>query len=129
MASEFDVARSNGATSSPRSGPSPLPAVMDAHDLFRKAARWGLQAAEALDFAHDQGVVHRDIKPSNLLLDDRSNVWITDFGLAHIQGEAQPHGDRRPDGDAPLHEPRTGPGQAGGGRPSDRHLLAGRDAL
>ena len=54
----------------------------------RDAARWGLQAAEALDFAHEQGVVHRDIKPSNLLLDDRSNVWITDFGLAHIQGEA-----------------------------------------
>ena len=32
--------------------------------------------------------MHRDIKPSNLLLDGRSNVWITDFGLAHIQGEA-----------------------------------------
>jgi serine/threonine protein kinase/WD40 repeat protein len=62
--------------------------LADASDRFGETARWGLQAAEALDFAHQQGVVHRDIKPSNLLLDGWSNVWITDFGLAHIQGEA-----------------------------------------
>jgi serine/threonine protein kinase/WD40 repeat protein len=44
-------------------------------------ARIGVQVAEALAYAHGQGIVHRDIKPSNLLLDVHGVVWITDFGL------------------------------------------------
>ncbi len=47
-----------------------------------------MQAAGALEHAHEQGVLHRDIKPSNLLLDGRGNIWITDFGLARLQGDA-----------------------------------------
>jgi serine/threonine protein kinase/ABC-type sugar transport system substrate-binding protein len=41
------------------------------------------QISEALDYAHQQGVVHRDIKPSNILLDDAGNIFLADFGLAY----------------------------------------------
>jgi eukaryotic-like serine/threonine-protein kinase len=49
---------------------------------WHNVARIGVQVAEALAYAHQQGVLHRDIKPGNLLLDDQGHVWITDFGLA-----------------------------------------------
>ncbi len=49
---------------------------------WRSVARMGVQAAEALDYAHQQGVLHRDIKPANLLLDHQGIVWVADFGLA-----------------------------------------------
>jgi predicted Ser/Thr protein kinase len=45
------------------------------------------QICEALQYAHDQGVVHRDIKPENILLDRQGRVKMADFGLAKIAGQ------------------------------------------
>ncbi len=55
--------------------------------FFRTAARLMLQAAEALQHAHESGIVHRDIKPANLLVDLNGQLRITDFGLAQIRSE------------------------------------------
>lgn len=42
------------------------------------------QIGDALDYAHSKGLIHRDIKPSNILLDERGNCLLTDFGIAKI---------------------------------------------
>jgi tetratricopeptide (TPR) repeat protein len=70
--------------------------------FFRTVATLGVQAAQALEHAHQLGVVHRDIKPGNLLVETTPvntppgkgvgnqdlRLWVTDFGLAHMQSQA-----------------------------------------
>jgi serine/threonine protein kinase/WD40 repeat protein len=64
-------------------------------EFFRTVARLGVQAAEALEFAHQSDIIHRDIKPANLLVEGEPGalatgvrLWITDFGLARLGTDA-----------------------------------------
>src|SRR5262249_4358721 len=57
---------------------------------YRTVARIGIEAALALEHAHQTGVIHRDIKPGNLMLDRAGHLWLTDFGLARLASEVGP---------------------------------------
>ena len=55
-----------------------------ASGYFDRVARIVAEVADALDHAHNEGVIHRDIKPSNLLLSPDGRLSINDFGLARL---------------------------------------------
>ncbi len=84
---------------------------------------WLRQAASALDFAHEQGVVHRDVKPGNLLFDDRGRLVIADFGIARAAYEKQLTRSGELLGTAAYISPEQARGESGSPA-SDRYSLA-----
>jgi serine/threonine protein kinase/Flp pilus assembly protein TadD len=86
--SEIENPKSDMASTRPIAALSTVRSTKDA-GYFRTIAELGIQAGEALDYAHENGIIHRDIKPANLLLDAGGRIWVTDFGLAQVQGDAR----------------------------------------
>ncbi|MDY6822939.1 MAG: serine/threonine-protein kinase [Thermodesulfobacteriota bacterium] len=56
---------------------------------MRRIIGYMADIAEALDYAHNQGIVHRDIKPANIMLVSSGKIKITDFGIARITASSQ----------------------------------------
>src|SRR6266545_3000618 len=71
-------------------GPT-LDAVMSGGDAIQRedVLRILREAASGLDYAHQKRIVHRDIKPANIMLDNTSQVKITDFGIAKVSSSEQ----------------------------------------
>ncbi len=79
------------------------------------------QVAQALDYAHQRGIVHRDIKPENILLDDQKNAHVVDFGIARsVEGTRLTGGMI---GTPAYMSPEQGRGEEVDGR-SDQYALA-----
>jgi WD40 repeat protein len=101
----FSMGFIEGQSLSHRLAEGPLPP--------RQAAELMMKVAEAIDYAHQRGVIHRDLKPANVLLDPKGNPRLTDFGLAKkIQGDSGLTGSGQIMG-TPSYMP---PEQAGGNR-------------
>ena len=68
----------------------------DANERFdiREAVRIMSELLDALEFAHNAGIIHRDIKPANVMLDAQARTKLTDFGVARVQDVDRTHAER-----------------------------------
>jgi serine/threonine-protein kinase len=68
----------------------------DANERFdiKEAVRIMCELLDALEFAHNAGIIHRDIKPANVMLDQQARTKLTDFGVARVQDVDRTHAER-----------------------------------
>jgi serine/threonine protein kinase len=68
----------------------------DAAERFdlKEAVRIMSELLDALEFAHNAGIIHRDIKPANVMLDAQARTKLTDFGVARVQDVDRTHAER-----------------------------------
>ena len=83
-------------SSAPRSGPGSAPGQKAGLPL-KEALEIARQIADALDTAHERGVIHRDLKPANIKINPSGVVKVLDFGLATYQPGATAFGDGAPE--------------------------------
>jgi serine/threonine-protein kinase len=111
-----------GQSLSQRLADGPLPAG--------EAAALLLKVAQAIEFAHQRGVIHRDLKPANILIDVKGNPRVTDFGLAkRIQGDSGLTGSGQIMGTPSYMPPEQAGGERGDVGPAADVYALGRDAL
>ncbi len=67
------------------------------HRDVRKFVHVAKGVAAALSYAHERGVIHRDIKPANVMLSERGEVKVTDFGLAALMRSDDQEDEREPE--------------------------------
>ncbi|MCH7884702.1 MAG: protein kinase [Planctomycetes bacterium] len=83
-----DDERGSGHTSPSDDPPTVAPpSATRGRSYFHQVARWMADAADALHYAHGQGIIHRDIKPANLILSTDGRIMIADFGLAKSEDD------------------------------------------
>ncbi|WP_376797570.1 protein kinase [Thermogemmatispora sp.] len=68
---------------------------------LERAASYLEQIASALDYAHRRGYIHCDVKPANILLDERGQAFLSDFGIARLLRDELPDEDEVEDQDQP----------------------------
>jgi len=93
---------------------------------FERAARLCRELAEALAYAHEQGIVHRDVKPDNIMVDKNDRIHLMDFGLAARQDdESKLTSDGSVMGTPSYMAPEQAMGQKGEAQPAADQYSAG----